>query len=131
MASEHIEAVSGISGVDQDWFNQADYQFDSFQAKQLQQTMKSMQQQVKADVSDQQDKPEAKTLKTTVNKFNQQLSNDNVETKFKIHKRTNRIYVQLVNQKTGKVIEEIPSSKMLDLIGHIWDEMGIMVNKKG
>lgn len=131
MANEHINAVSKVSGIDAEWYSQTNYQTDSFQAKQLQQTMKSMQQQVKSNVSDQQDKPQAKELETTVNKFNQQLENDSVETKFKIHKRTGRIYVQLVNEKTGKVIKEIPSSKMLDLIGHIWDEMGIMVNKKG
>ncbi|AUJ33019.1 MAG: flagellar protein FlaG [Liquorilactobacillus nagelii] len=131
MSNEHIDAVSKIGGIDAEWFKQADNQFGSFQAQQLQQTMKSMQQQVKADVSEQQDKPQAKELETTMNKFNQQLENDSVETKFKIHKRTGRIYVQLINEKTGKVIKEIPSSKMLDLIGHIWDEMGIMVNKKG
>ena len=37
----------------------------------------------------------------------------------------------MVDKTTDKVVKEIPSKKMLDMIGRIWDEMGIAVDKKG
>lgn len=64
-------------------------------------------------------------------KMNNRLTNKNINLEFKMHQRTHRIYVEMVDKTTKKVIKEIPSKKMLDVIGRIWDEMGIAVDKKG
>ena len=64
-------------------------------------------------------------------KMNDRLTNKNINLEFKMHQRTHRIYVEMVDKTTKKVVKEIPSKKMLDMIGRIWDEMGIAVDKKG
>ncbi len=64
-------------------------------------------------------------------KINDRLTNKNINLEFKMHQRMHRIYVEMVDKTTKKVVKEIPSKKMLDMIGRIWDEMGIAVDKKG
>lgn len=64
-------------------------------------------------------------------KLNDRLTNKNINLEFKMHERTHRIYVEMVDKTTDKVVKEIPSKKMLDMIGRIWDEMGIAVDRKG
>jgi flagellar protein FlaG len=39
--------------------------------------------------------------------------------------------VRLVDMQTNEVIKEIPPANMLDVIGKIWDDMGIAVDRKG
>lgn len=70
-------------------------------------------------------------IEEELKKLNDRLTNKNINLEFKMHQRTHRIYVEMVDKKTDKVVKEIPSKKMLDMIGRIWDEMGIAVDKKG
>ncbi|KRM96834.1 hypothetical protein FC19_GL000359 [Liquorilactobacillus aquaticus DSM 21051] len=70
-------------------------------------------------------------LNNAVDEMNKQLLGRNVRLKFKVHKTTGRTYVQLINMKNDDVIKEIPPAKMLDVIGSIWQQMGIVVDKKG
>ncbi|MCC7666635.1 flagellar protein FlaG [Liquorilactobacillus satsumensis] len=72
-----------------------------------------------------------KDLQTAVSKMNTRLLRRDTKLAFKIHKRTGRTYVELVDMRTEKVLQEIPSSKMLDVIGKIWDQMGIAIDRKG
>ncbi|MCT4396355.1 flagellar protein FlaG [Periweissella beninensis] len=71
------------------------------------------------------------SLSTEINKLNEQLLGRDVKLEYRIHHRTGRTYVQLVDMQTDKVLKEIPSAKMLDIIGKIWDQMGIAVDRKG
>ncbi|WP_313628638.1 flagellar protein FlaG [Enterococcus italicus] len=50
---------------------------------------------------------------------------------FRIHQRTGYTLVRLVDMQTGDVIKEIPPENMLNVIGKIWDDMGIAVDRKG
>lgn len=70
-------------------------------------------------------------IEEELKKLNDRLTNKNINLEFKMHQRTHRIYVEMVDKTTDKVVKEIPSKKMLDMIGRIWDEMGIAVDKKG
>ena len=60
-------------------------------------------------------------IEEELKKLNARLTNKNI----------NLEYVEMVDKTTDKVVKEIPSKKMLDMIGRIWDEMGIAVDKKG
>lgn len=71
------------------------------------------------------------SLNTEINKINAELLGRDVKLKYRLHQRTGRTYVQLVDMQTDKVLKEIPSAKMLDIIGKIWDQMGIAVDRKG
>ncbi|KRL05478.1 flagellar protein FlaG [Liquorilactobacillus oeni] len=70
-------------------------------------------------------------LRQAVSKMNKRLLGRDTKLAFKIHKRTGRTYVELLDMRTEKVLQEIPSSKMLDVIGKIWDQMGIAIDRKG
>ena len=50
---------------------------------------------------------------------------------FKIHERTGRIMVKLVNKETDEIVKEIPPEKILDLVASIWDLVGILVDERG
>mgnify|MGYP000882997950 CR=1 FL=1 len=50
---------------------------------------------------------------------------------FKIHERTNRLMVKLVDNETDEIIKEIPPEKILDLVASIWDLVGILVDERG
>ncbi|HHW43390.1 MAG TPA: flagellar protein FlaG [Desulfotomaculum sp.] len=49
---------------------------------------------------------------------------------FKIHEATGRIMVQIIDQETGEVLNEIPPEKILDLVAHIQKLMGLLVDEK-
>ncbi|MFT8668775.1 MAG: flagellar protein FlaG [Liquorilactobacillus hordei] len=70
-------------------------------------------------------------LERAVAEMNKHLLGRDVRLRFKVHKTTGRTYVQLINMKNDDVIKEIPPAKMLDVIGSIWQQMGIIVDKKG
>lgn len=70
-------------------------------------------------------------LQRAVRTMNKQILGRDFKLKFKIHERTGRQYVEMVDMQNGKVLKEIPSHKMLDVLGKIWDQMGIAVDKKG
>ncbi|MFT9005211.1 MAG: flagellar protein FlaG [Liquorilactobacillus hordei] len=70
-------------------------------------------------------------LEQAVDEMNKHLLGRDVRMRFRVHKTTGRTYVQLINMKNDDVIKEIPPTKMLDVIGSIWKQMGIVVDKKG
>lgn len=70
-------------------------------------------------------------LAKAVNDLNNKILGRDFKLKFEIHERTGRQYVEMVDMQSGKVLKEIPSHKMLDILGKIWDQMGIAVDKKG
>jgi flagellar protein FlaG len=49
---------------------------------------------------------------------------------FKIHKETNQLIVQVVDQANHKVLKEFPLSDFLDTIAAIRDYVGILLDKK-
>ncbi|WP_259501172.1 flagellar protein FlaG [Desulfofundulus thermocisternus] len=49
---------------------------------------------------------------------------------FKIHEATGRIMVQVIDQETGEVLNEIPPEKILDLVAHIQELMGLLVDER-
>lgn len=59
------------------------------------------------------------------------IYNNNNQFKFELHERTNRIMVKLINKDTDEIVREIPSEKMLDVVGSIWDLVGILVDERG
>lgn len=49
---------------------------------------------------------------------------------FSIHDSTKQIMVKVINTDTDKVIREIPSEKILDMVAHLWEVAGILVDEK-
>ena len=49
---------------------------------------------------------------------------------FTIHNSTKQIIVKVINTEDDSVIREIPSEKVLDMVAHMWEVAGILVDKK-
>jgi flagellar protein FlaG len=69
-------------------------------------------------------------LQKSIEKMLKTLEGDTTSLKFDIHKETNTIMVKVIDNDTQKVIREIPSEKLLDMIASIWKLVGIIVDKK-
>lgn len=69
-------------------------------------------------------------LTQVVNKSNEYTLGLDAQFEFRIHERTGRTLVRLVNKESGEVLKEIPPQKMLDIVADIWDAIGINVDRK-
>jgi len=49
---------------------------------------------------------------------------------FRVHERSNRIIVKIIDQGTGEVLDEIPSKQVLDMLSSFTDMVGLMVDKR-
>jgi len=54
----------------------------------------------------------------------------NCRFQFRIHEATKRIMVQVIDQESGEVVNEIPPEKILDLVARIQELVGLLVDKK-
>lgn len=70
-------------------------------------------------------------LEKAVKESNKLIFRENSHFEFKIHERTGRMLVKLVDTETDEVIKEIPPEKILDLVASIWDLVGILVDERG
>ena len=70
-------------------------------------------------------------LDNAVEVANKIVTGKNERFEFKIHERTGRTMVKLIDNETDEVIKEIPEEKMLDLVASIWDLVGILVDERG
>jgi flagellar protein FlaG len=70
-------------------------------------------------------------LQRAIDQTNQMIFKDDNRFEFKIHERTGRIMVKLVNNETNEIVKEIPPEKILDLVASIWDLVGILVDERG
>ena len=53
----------------------------------------------------------------------------NTQLSFRKHEGTGRTLVELIDIKSGEVLREIPSEKMLDIISGIWEWSGLIVDR--
>ncbi len=54
----------------------------------------------------------------------------NVDLSFSIHKASGKVVVTVVDENTGEVIREIPSSEALNLATKLEETIGLMLDKK-
>lgn len=90
------------------------------------------QEQIKAiDTSGQHERSvDDEDLQKSIEKMLKTLEGDSTSLKFEVHKATNTIMVKVIDNETQKVIREIPSEKILDMVASIWKLVGIIVDKK-
>ncbi|KRL06414.1 flagellar protein FlaG [Liquorilactobacillus hordei] len=125
-----IETGSDLDGTNLDLRRLAqDLLSDKGEKKTINEKVSSKEDEDKSDAT-LQAIPQAQ-LEQAVDEMNKHLLGRDVRMRFKVHKTTGRTYVQLINMKNDDVIKEIPPTKMLDVIGSIWKQMGIVVDKKG
>ena len=65
-----------------------------------------------------------------IEKANKQFRTFDRRLEFSIHDATKEIMVKVVNTSDDTVIREIPSEKVLDMVAHMWEIAGILVDEK-
>lgn len=55
----------------------------------------------------------------------------NVKLRFSVHEASDRIMVTVIDESTGEVIREIPSSEVLNLSARLEEMVGLIFDQKG
>ena len=55
----------------------------------------------------------------------------NVDLRFSVHKASGQIMVTVIDETTGEVVREIPSSELLNLAAKLDEMVGILFDQKG
>ncbi|SFE92859.1 flagellar protein FlaG [Alteribacillus iranensis] len=69
-------------------------------------------------------------LEEQVESMNQMMESIFTQLKFHIHEDLDRIYVQVLERDTEKVIREIPPEKFLDMIASMLEHIGLIIDEK-
>lgn len=65
-----------------------------------------------------------------IEKANKHIKTFDRKLEFSIHESTKQIMVKVINTDDNTVIREIPSEKILDMVAHMWEVAGILVDEK-
>ncbi len=65
-----------------------------------------------------------------IEKANKHIKSYDRRLEFSIHEITKQIMVKVINTEDDTVIREIPSEKILDMVAHLWEVVGILVDEK-
>lgn len=65
-----------------------------------------------------------------IERANKHISAYDRRLEFSIHEGTKQIMVKVINTENDSVIREIPSEKILDMVAHLWEVAGILVDEK-
>lgn len=55
-------------------------------------------------------------IRRAVDQLNQQMAAARQDVRYHIHDKTHRLIIQIVDRQTNAVIEEVPPSKILDMV---------------
>lgn len=64
-----------------------------------------------------------------IEKANKHIRTYDRRLEFSIHDATKQIMVKVLNTEDNTVIREIPSEKVLDMVAHLWEVAGILVDE--
>ncbi len=71
-----------------------------------------------------------KRVEETVKDMNDIVEKVREGLKFKLHDKTDRLMVQVINTKTMEIIKELPPEEVLDLSARIQEMVGILIDEK-
>jgi flagellar protein FlaG len=67
---------------------------------------------------------------SAIEKANKHIRTYDRRLEFSIHKETNQIMVKVINTENDSIVREIPSEKVLDMVAHMWEVAGILIDEK-
>ncbi|MDI3547012.1 MAG: flagellar protein FlaG [Halanaerobiales bacterium] len=70
-----------------------------------------------------------KEVEEGVNLLNKAVQTFRKELKFKIHDKSDRMMVEVINLENNEIIKEIPPKEILDMIGRIREMVGILLDE--
>lgn len=69
-------------------------------------------------------------VKPTTQALNNFLEFMGAEIRFKVHEKSQRLFVQLVSEKDQRVLRQYPPEEFLDMVARIREFVGIFLDKK-
>jgi len=70
-----------------------------------------------------------KKLEQAVEKLNKMADLFDFKLKFRVHKETQRVITKIIEPDSGKVLKEIPSEKILDMIAKMEEMAGLIIDE--
>jgi flagellar protein FlaG len=72
-----------------------------------------------------------KELKNAVDKLNKFLEDNKTHAEYEYHDTfKNDLMIRIVDNETGKVIQEVPPRKILDMVSKMLEIVGVLIDKK-
>lgn len=71
-----------------------------------------------------------KAIKKAVDKLNKFLEDDKTHAEYEVHDKLKDIMIKIIDDNTGKVIQEFPPKKILDMVAKMCEMVGILFDKK-
>ena len=78
----------------------------------------------------QKEKGKQEQVKPTTEALNNFLEFMGAEIRFKVHEKSQRLFVQLVSEKDQRVLRQSPPEEFLDMVARIREFVGIFLDKK-
>lgn len=77
-----------------------------------------------------QNQPSENEVKNITEELNNFMQSMNTDIKFELHTKTNTLMIQVVDNESHKVLKEVPSHELLDMVAKIRDCIGAFLDKK-
>lgn len=74
--------------------------------------------------------PSDKDVQSAIDMANKRARFHNTNAQFAYHEDTKRISIKIIDNETQEVIKEIPSEETLEMIGKLYDLLGMVVDEK-
>ena len=78
----------------------------------------------------QKEKGKQEQVKPTTEALNNFLEFMGAEIRFKVHEKSQRLFVQLVSEKDQRVLRQYPPEEFLDMVARIREFVGIFLDRK-
>jgi flagellar protein FlaG len=76
------------------------------------------------------DQPSKKQVEELVNNLNDLVKPHQTSIQFKLFDKINEYYIQVIDDKTKSIVQEIPSKQILDQFATMMEFVGFIVDKK-
>lgn len=68
-------------------------------------------------------------LKQAVDQLNSSMRNYNTELRFKMDQESREMQVSVINSETDEVLRKIPPDQILNIVAHVKEMLGLIVNE--
>lgn len=111
------------AGMESKYNNQASQKSDNIQQAKVNQREAEIAAEVRSQKSE-------KEVIQAIEQANKHIRTYDRRLEFSIHELTKQIMVKVIDTNDDSVIREIPSEKVLDMVGHMWEVAGILVDER-
>ncbi len=111
------------AGMESKYNNQGTQKSDNIQQAKVNQREAEIAAEVRSQKSE-------KEVIQAIEQANKHIRTYDRRLEFSIHELTKQIMVKVIDTNDDSVIREIPSEKVLDMVGHMWEVAGILVDER-